>query len=72
MSIVVTFCEFIMIDLDTKQWNTSPKNCNKESKQFKESNKIFYFYESLKKKDDIKDIIPVLKKITIGRTKNVA
>lgn len=35
------------------------KNCNKESKQFKESNKIFYFYESLKKKDDIKDIIPV-------------
>lgn len=56
-------------DQDTKTHHQ--KNRSKESKQFKESNKIFYFYESLKKKDDIKDLIPVLKK-TIGRTKNVA
>lgn len=47
------------IHYDRPGYKTSPKNCNKESKQFKESNKIFYFYESLKKKDDIKDLIPV-------------
>lgn len=58
MSIVVIFCEFIMIDLDKNSETHHQKIVIKNQNNLRNPIKYSIFM-NLSKKDDIKDVIPV-------------